>query len=424
MRWLIVENALRDRKGHWFEYLGTFARELRALGDDVTVLADSAAEPFLVEQLQVRPVLPASIWHRMGDGAGALRRCLRVPVHAWQTYRALKKYIRRTEKFDVIFVPTVLVHHLLGWTWLIKRVFKQASTRVILFFPNTPVQLDLKTNEPSWQPAPTAKLFCRLIRSLRGEVKQGRVILGAETEPMHEVLTRLTGVPFTYFPHPVATETNAETLKTENQKSGENVSISEFQLSAFESHPTSDLRPPTSGFLTFGSYGSARHEKGGDLLVAAVDEFCRRFPDSRARFVLQCVGGDAEHWKKLAGNPKVRLIPVYFADGEYVRQLQATDVLLLPYRRSSYSLRVSRVVIEAMVHGIPVVTTRGTTLASQAEESGAVVLCEDENVVSLVAAIHDLEQKFEKMKQHAELRKQKAREHFSVRQFRCILVAE
>ena len=62
MRWLIAEDALRDRKGHWFEYLGTFARELRALGDDVTILADSAAEPFLVEQLQARPVLPASIW--------------------------------------------------------------------------------------------------------------------------------------------------------------------------------------------------------------------------------------------------------------------------------------------------------------------------------------------------------------------------
>jgi hypothetical protein len=53
MRWLIVEDALRDRKGHWFEYVETFARELRALGDQVTVLADHAAEPFLVEQLQV-----------------------------------------------------------------------------------------------------------------------------------------------------------------------------------------------------------------------------------------------------------------------------------------------------------------------------------------------------------------------------------
>jgi hypothetical protein len=55
----------------WFEYVETFARELRALGDQVTVLADRAAELFLVEQLQVQPVLPASIWHRMGDGAGA-----------------------------------------------------------------------------------------------------------------------------------------------------------------------------------------------------------------------------------------------------------------------------------------------------------------------------------------------------------------
>ena len=74
---LIVEDALRDRKGHWFEYLGAFARELRALSDQVTVLADRAAEPFLVEQLQVQPVQPACIWHRMGDGAGALRRYLR-----------------------------------------------------------------------------------------------------------------------------------------------------------------------------------------------------------------------------------------------------------------------------------------------------------------------------------------------------------
>src|SRR5215475_3279378 len=141
MRWLIVEDALRDRKGHWFEYLGAFVRDLRALGDQVTVLADRAAEPFLVEQLQVQPILPASIWHRMGDGAGILRRYLRVPVHAWRTYRSLSKYFQREKKYDVIFVPTVLVHHLLGWTSLIKRVFKRTQTRIILFFPNTPIKL-------------------------------------------------------------------------------------------------------------------------------------------------------------------------------------------------------------------------------------------------------------------------------------------
>ena len=35
MKWLIVEDALRDRKGHWLEYVSTFVRELRALGDEV-----------------------------------------------------------------------------------------------------------------------------------------------------------------------------------------------------------------------------------------------------------------------------------------------------------------------------------------------------------------------------------------------------
>ena len=292
-------------------------------------------------------------------------------------------------------MPTVLVHHLLGWVLLVKRALKQTSTRVILFFPNTPIQLDLKTNEPSWLPAPTAKLFCRLIRSLRDEVKHGRVILGAETEPMREALMRMTGVPFTYFPHPVT------------PGGGQGAGSKERHISST---------------ITMASYGSARYEKGSDLLVAAVDEFCRRYPDSRVRFVLQSVDGDANFWEHLKGNPKIRLIPDYFADGEYAQRLQETDVLLLPYRRSSYALRVSRVVIEAMVHGIPVVATRGTTLAEQAEEFGAAVLCEDENAESLVAAMHDLEQRFDELKQRVELQKQKAREHFSIVFFRELLM--
>jgi glycosyltransferase involved in cell wall biosynthesis len=393
MRWLIVEDALRDRKGHWFEYLGTFARELRAVGDDVTILADRSAEPFLLQQLPVKPVLPASIWHRMGDDAGALRRYLRVPVHAWQTYRAIKKYLRENKPFDVIFVPTVLVHHLLGWTWLIKRVLKAAPGKVVLFFPNTPIVLDEQTNEPAWLPAPTAKLFCRLIQSLREEVKHGRVLLGAETQPMRAALMRLTGVPFTYFPHPVAPLPEV----------------------AGEKNLRNDRE------IIMGSYGSARHEKGSDVLVAAVEEYCRRHPATRARFVLQSVDGDQKLWARLAGHPKVRLIPNYFPDGEYIRQLGATDVLLLPYRRSSYALRVSRVVIEAMVQGLPVVTTRQTTLEDQAKQFGAAMVCVDGEAETLIQAIHEMEQKFSTMQALAARQKPAAREHFSVAEFRRIL---
>ena len=394
MRWLIVEDALRNKKGQWFEYVSTFARELQPLGDDVTILADRSAEPFIIERLQARPVLPDSIWHRMGDSAGALRRYLRVPTHGWNTRRAMKDYLRGAEKYDVIFVPTVLVHHLLGWTWLIKGVLKKMPGRVVLFFPNTPVQLDLKTNEASWQPAPTAKLFRRLIQSLKNEVAQGRVILGVETHPMQQALTQLSGVPFAYLPHPVHVE------KIENQKT--------------ESKSSS---------LTFSSFGSARHEKGSDVLVPAVDEYCRRYPDSRVQFVLQSVDGDAGLWARLKDNPRVRLIPNYFNGGEYNHNLAQTDALLLPYRRSSYGLRVSRVVIEAMVHGIPVVTTSRTTLEDQAKEFGTAVFCEDENAGSLVEAIRKMEQDFQALKSSAEQQKAKAREHFSVKCFRELLAA-
>ena len=31
MNWLIVEDALRDRKGHWLEYISTFVRGLTVL---------------------------------------------------------------------------------------------------------------------------------------------------------------------------------------------------------------------------------------------------------------------------------------------------------------------------------------------------------------------------------------------------------
>jgi hypothetical protein len=68
------------------------------------------------------------------------------------------------------------------------------------------------------------------------------------------------------------------------------------------------------------------------------------------------------------------------------------------------------------------VATRGTTLASQAEEFGAVVLCEDGNVESLVTAIGEMERRYHDLRPLAEYNKKKAREHFSVREFRARLM--
>ncbi len=52
-----------------------------------------------------------------------------------QTYRAVKKYLKQNKGFDIIFVPTVLVHHLLGWTWLIKKTLGRTPDAHAIVFP-------------------------------------------------------------------------------------------------------------------------------------------------------------------------------------------------------------------------------------------------------------------------------------------------
>ena len=233
MKWLIVEDALRDRKGHWLEYVSTFVRELRALGDEVVVLCDRKAQGFVIEQTGARPVLPESIWRRMGDGAGALKRYLRVPGHAVATFVAMRKVFREQfsaspatshslrvtvleaqaldagrstldsgEAPDWIFVPTVLVHHLLGWWMLLKTGSVPKESRVLLFFPNLPIRLD-DEGLPLWTGGPTTKLMAWLFAQLRGEVENGKVVLGVETHAMRRTLEGLIRIPVVYLPHPV-----------------------------------------------------------------------------------------------------------------------------------------------------------------------------------------------------------------------------
>ncbi|MFM8719832.1 MAG: hypothetical protein ACKOFH_09935 [Chthoniobacterales bacterium] len=103
---------------------------------------------------------------------------------------------------DLVFVPTVLVHHLAGWVPLIKWKLRDFRGRILLFFPNAPVYLD-DDGTARIASDPTAKLFQQCTSALRNEVAQDKVVLGAETEPMTKALTEATGVPFTYLPHPV-----------------------------------------------------------------------------------------------------------------------------------------------------------------------------------------------------------------------------
>ena len=395
MRWLIIEDSLESRKGHWFEYLEDFHRELPGLGDEVTLLVSWRAEPFIQTQLGALPQLPESSFLKLSDGSPFWRRYARIPVHAWKTLWAVRKYLRSAREPDVIFVPTVIVHNLLAWVVLIKLKLKRGNARVLLFFPGLPI---CKTGEATaLDGSPTSKLTGKLLRWLAPEIGAGKVILGVETQAMKQAGEEVLGVPFTYFPHPV------QPIETP---------------------------PAATGWITMACYGVARSEKGSDVFALAMEKYLARFPDSRIRFVIQWLdnftnasGGVADLPATLRNHPRVKIIRRLLGDGEYAQHLQAAQVLVLPYRCSSYALRVSRVVIEAMVNGLPVIVTKGTTLATQAEDFGTGLTCEDGDPDSLAEAIAEMESRFDEMRKRALNARAMAAELFSVREFRHIIQA-
>ena len=569
MKWLIVEDALRDRKGHWLEYVSTFVQGLKALGDEVVVLCDRKAEGFVMAETGAIPVLPDSIWHRMGDGAGGLKRYLRVPGHAVVTFLAMRKVFRgfnhglhgltrmgreqvnaqgtcagdafsnpftselardsentsptrsasgsasspvtshslqattpeaslpstsyplpaTSIPLDWIFVPTVLVHHLLGWWLLLKTGSVPRESRVLLFFPNLPIRLD-DMGFAHWNAGPTTKLMAWIFASFRTEVESGRVVLGVETHSMQRALEGLIQMPVAYLPHPV--EFHAETRRRGGKKSPEGLTTEDTVASqagaAFSNPSTSELSrdcenisrtrsatapaylpatsyasPATSAKpIVFGCYGAARWEKGSDIFQEAIKLILKNqvagvgYPVPSIQSESACELGSAflpitsnslpatpvgrplcfviqwvEDFQDGQGNlvsidpwlknhPQVEVIGRYFQGDEYDEQLERTDVMVLPYR-SPYRLRVSRVVIEAMMNGMPVIATRDTTLFEQAEEYGMAVGCDDGSAESLAKAILEVAESFGRLQEDARLKAKAVAESFSVRYFRELL---
>jgi len=409
-----MEDALESRWGHWHEYLRTFKRGLEAAGDSVAFYVSRKCDDAVAESVGGIKTLPRSIWRRMGDGSPKWRRLLRIPAHALDTFfsagRAVdlaKKASRNSEAAtlpDIIFVPTVLVHHMLGWLLLIRLKLRRARTKVLLFFPNTPIEV-VGDGKVVLAPEATSKLFYRVVKLFRGDVESGNVVLAAETVPMAEALTRLTGIPFRYLPHPV--ELSGETSRP---------------------HAGSESERGSGRPLLFGCYGAARWEKGSDLFQAAIAKVLNQRPDANAKFVFQWMedfsdedGAVASIDRELLTNPKVQILRDYFVDGQYEKQLAETDVMVLPYRRP-YALRVSRVVIEAMSMGIPVITAQQTTLDQQAKQFGLGISCAQGSADDLARAICEAMDAFPRLDQAARGAAGGVRDHFSVAHFRHLIM--
>lgn len=398
VRVLLSEEGLRAQTGHWYPYLQSIHDACRRQGIEVVVAAHREVDPEIARTLNARRVFRYSRWDGIYEHKPLLLRRFYVFLHNWRLYRDLAKFLKREEPFDYVFAGNNLIYHVIAWRALTKRFAGIKFHQLILLFVQDAGEYPNNSHKPvfprrSW-------LLRKVLRSFRSFLEREQVVFAAETDRSAEQFRLFTGHEIKRFPH--ATE--------------------------FEYDRTQRVRKEAAP-LTFACLGFARYEKGNDLLQKAILLFRERYPELEVHFFIQwrdaftLPDGSLEvPHSSLRDDPLVTLYTESLNPEQYVKQLDRTDAMILPYRRSSYYTRLSRVTIEAMIAGIPLVFTKDTWLEDAVRESGAGVGFENENAEDLASAIAKLATNYEDYRLEAESRIPRARAQYSPDLFvNCLL---
>lgn len=424
---LVVEEALRDLKAHWFEYIKTISSAAQKQDWKVEVACYQDVVPQIQQTLSVFPIFRYARYLDNKTTKLPGDRYYGFILHSWRCLKVLWPLLNQQQRYDAIFAPTVVAHHLLCW-WMIMNFHPRKPKHLTLFFVTNPGVWD-KQQQTSILPK-SAKIQGILLKRFKKLVEQQKVTFGVETKGAQREFEALTGLPFKLLPHPVpalnldiAEVQSKQSLLAATVSSSNAYSKAEGISDGIVSSKQRSLQQ-----MTFACYGFARYEKGSDILKAAIEQVLAK-PDIiqgqfRDQFQVQWVepftmpdGSICEPGSVLEAHTQVKLITRPLVSDDYQMLLQQTDCMVLPYRNSSYYARVSRVAIEAAYLGIPMIYTQGGWLAELVEEFGAGIGIEDENVDQLVNAIEQMAVHLEEYRQAALSKVEKTRTYFSAENF-------
>jgi glycosyltransferase involved in cell wall biosynthesis len=398
---LIVEEALESGNGHWPLYIGDLAAAFRKAGDHVDVLVHRHADPELVRGLQATPWLSRSCWSepsRQG-GLGGLR-------HALRYGHELHRWLQRATEPAWVCALTMRLQHLLAFSLLCRWPWHHSGHRYLLLFvqgfgvyqgPGLPVL---------FPPGASTRLARWCFKRLAPAVAAGRLVLAAETPAMQAELECFSRLPVRLFPHPVA-------LSTEPSN-----------RSSCRAPSPSNGRP-----ITITCPGFARYEKGNDLLQDACRLLFAAEPSLNLRVVSQWPdpfnlpdGSQAMPAADLLADGRYQLINHSLDRQAYAALLVCSDMIVLPYRRSSYHNRVSRVAIEAALQGIPLVYMCGTWIEEVVEITGAGVAIAEETPAAIYNALRFALDRLPELRYSAKRAIQQVAETYSASRFRQLLL--
>lgn len=386
MRTLLhVDNSLRDHVGHYFNLAASLLEQAEARGVRFEALAHIETTPEVRAALPVRPVFRTD-FHRGWFESPILASnpfvsrwydMLRANI---EFFRELRRGLKGADAQTTVFMPMVSHREILAWAWWLRTRPAARAPDVVLMFR---LNYTDDENPEHWERIRDVASFG--FRALRRLARTRRVRIATDSERLAEEYRELMGLPAEVFPIP-HTEAGAA------------------------AEPAAGAATP--GCSThFVMLGDLREEKGLPLLVEALRRLHARDELAGLRFTLQSHIGShwhepmRDHRRALAemGLPGVELVTTPLDVEAYYSLVDSADVVLVPYRRSTYYARTSGPVVEAFAAGKPVIATDGTWMSDQVARFGAGVTFADGDADDLARALVETRLTYHRLAERAAL---------------------
>jgi glycosyltransferase involved in cell wall biosynthesis len=401
MIWLLADEGLKTRLGHFFEYdraVKQIAESQRNV--NVTILGHLDMDPAVAEELDAVPLFRYTNWDGIYDHAGRWSRYFGVLKHNMRMLKDLHTYVRRHDEIELVFAPAVVLQHLLGF-FLFTLINYRRCGQVVLLIRNSIATYDEEL-QPGFQV--TAIFWKLMFWCYSPLIRVNKVRFVTDSDQLSEEIALLARLQVDVVPHPSL---------------------------IFQDRPVTQSSGRSGKGLRIFLPGPARFEKGADLLLEA-GKILEEHAGRTITFVLQWEndfeGPDGSiHSLDVSASAQARveydIIRAPLSSEEYRAQLEAADIIALPYRSQAYFARISGVAVEALVLGKPVIYTRHTWIARQMERFDSGIATE-ENPLALVEAIDLAMEDFEGLSHRAESASVDARNYFSTESFLAGLLGE
>jgi len=396
---LVVEEALKDSTGHWLEYDRAVVEMHQEAGIETTLLAHRQVDAQISDEIGAIGHFKETNWDGIYYSPSALKRYFGVLLHNIRVYRAVALHLKQSDAvYDCVFIPTVIIYHLIAWRWLLASFGKRKFKRLVLFFRNNAGQYDVKND--SFYFNKSAQILKKVLQSFSSAVRSGAVCLATDSTRLADEYRQLAGVELTVFPHPMAVDESV----VEQMKKG----------------------PDDPVILSM--LGPARIEKGIEVLQSAIGKVIKSRPDLNVKFVIQwnvpiimLDGSEYFPDQSLLDSGRVELLRNKLSSKEYNACLQASDGILLPYCLDSYYSRISGVLIEAAFAGKPMIVTRNSWLEDAVDQYGTGLCFADGDSDELADQIIRLVDRIESFAEQGKERVAAAKQFHSTENFMKLL---